>query len=35
MTLDESIKALRPKVDSRVEADRALRQADAELSNPD
>jgi len=35
LTLDESIKALRPKVDATVEADRALRQADAELSNPD
>lgn len=35
LTLDESIKALRPKVDATAEADRALRQADAELSNPD
>jgi hypothetical protein len=35
MTLDETIKALRPNVDATVEADRALRQADAELSNRD
>jgi hypothetical protein len=35
MTLDQSIHALRSKVDATAEADRALRQADAELSNPD
>jgi hypothetical protein len=35
MTLDESIHALRPKVDATAEADRALREADAALSNPD
>jgi hypothetical protein len=35
MSLDQSIHALRPGVDATVEADRALRQADAELENPD
>ena len=35
MTLDQSIHALQPKVDATAEADRALRQADAELSNPE
>jgi hypothetical protein len=35
LTLDESIHALRPKVDATVEADRALREADAALSNPE
>jgi hypothetical protein len=35
MTLDESIHALRPKVDATAEADRALREADAALSNPE
>jgi hypothetical protein len=35
MSLDQSIHALRPKVDATAEADRALRQADAELENPD
>jgi hypothetical protein len=35
LTLDESIRALRPKADATAEADRALRQADTELSNPD
>jgi hypothetical protein len=35
MTLDESIHALRPKVDATAEADRALREADAALPNPE
>jgi hypothetical protein len=35
MSLDQSIHALRPGVDATVESDRALRQADAELENPD
>jgi hypothetical protein len=35
MSLDQSIHALRPGVDATVEADRALRQADGELENPD
>jgi len=35
LTLDESIHALRPTADATVEADRALRQADAALTNPD
>ena len=34
LTLDQSIHALRPTADATVEADRALRQADAELTNP-
>src|SRR5262245_30272704 len=35
MTLDESIHALRPSVNATAEADRALRQADTALTNPD
>ena len=35
VSLDQSIHALRPKADATAEADRALRQADAELENPD
>lgn len=35
LTLDESIRALRPKANATAEADRALHQADTELSNPD
>jgi hypothetical protein len=35
MTLDESIHALRPNVNATAEADRALRQADTALTNPD
>ncbi len=35
LTLDESIRTLRPKADATAEADRALHQADTELSNPD
>jgi hypothetical protein len=35
LTLDESIHALQPKVDATAEADRALREADAALSNPE
>jgi hypothetical protein len=35
LALDESIRALRPKADATAEADRALRLADAALSNPE
>jgi hypothetical protein len=35
MSLDQTIHTLRPEVDATVEADRALRQADAALENPD
>ena len=35
MSLDESIHALRPKADATMEADRALREADAALASPE